>query len=464
MEKLPAGRPAGHPNLLNQMGNGIVGFVAGAIFDGLDGATGGIFNLGKLADRMRGTEQTAQQAAETAAAASNLAVLYNFDVAANRAKYPAVAPFTFPAVNYAVSGSNVALLTAAPGYPANASQRLGPDFRVTPEEKIYVEWRQRRIDANYLARVNIVILDADGAVIQSESPIVAGEPALAVQPDATATNNAWAQYSGVVTIPVGAVSAIPQLRMQSSAGLDLSGSWAFDNVVIRRAVTADLTAIQAQLAGKANYEDIPTNVPLWQNVNPSDDSVFPYSMLVYVTNATTSSNGNTTTSESKIPTFSSSSGEMDIGYIRSVRDREYTQVGFMTAKGAIIGSGPFEIWVHVYKMNPTSGLLTLVWASGNLKSAVQAAGSGKMLRFAMPQIHADQGDVFAVGIVQRANVLNPSYSIYGIEQPYTDQPAGVHPRGLGSRANVGTTFPSASTIASASQVWTDENTPWFFLG
>lgn len=452
--------------------NGLIGLLFGGFARGLNGfisflvmalkgVSGGLIDLTGL---LANTQNTANNAAETAAAASNLAVLYNFDVATNRDKYPAVAPFSYPSVAYAVSGSNVALLTPTAASPASVGQRLGPDFRVTPEEKIYVEWRQRRIDANFPARVNISILDATGTVILAESPVLAGDPPTPVQPSSAAQNNTWVQYAGLVTIPVGAVTAIPELRLQALSGAERTGSWAFDNVVIRRAATADLSAIEAKLAGKANYSDIPTNVPLWQNINPNDDAVFPLHALVFHTNASTSSSGNTSTTESKTPAFSTSSGEMDFGYIRSVRDREYTQIGFMTAKGGISGAGPFEMWLHLYKMDLATGNLSLLWNSGNIKPTVQSAGSGKMIRFAMPQVHADQGDVFACGLVQRANALNPSYNIYGIKCPYTEQPAGVYPLGLSSRANVGTTFPSQATITPAQQVWTDENTPWFVLG
>lgn len=444
-------------NMFGGFINGILGFISFLVY-ALKGVSGGLIDLtGLLAD----TQNTANNAQETAAAASNLAVLYNFDVAANRDKYPPSGAFSFANVGYAVSGSYVALLAPVAGYTGYQSMRVGLAFRVTPGEKIYMDWRQRRNSANFAAKFNIRFLDASGALLQEVSPIMAGSPPEEVLPSVSATNNTWAQYKGTVEVPVGAYDAIPELKLLAAGGQSLSGTWAFDNVIARRASEADLTAIEAQLAGKANYSDIPTDVPLWQNINPSDDSVFPMSGLVFWT---TGDNDGGSYRETRNPVFSTSSGDMDLGYIRSTRDREYTQIGFMTAKGAIIGAGPLEAWLHLYKMDLTTGLLTLLWNSGNIKSAIQSAGSGKMLRFAMPQVHADQGDVFAVGLVQRANALNPSYAIYGATMPYTEQPAGVHPRGLSSRATVGTTFPSASTIASASQVWTNENTPWFVLG
>lgn len=54
-----------------------------ALLDGLDGITGGIFNLGALANRLRGTEQKAVQAHETAMTASDEAAVAAALAAAN---------------------------------------------------------------------------------------------------------------------------------------------------------------------------------------------------------------------------------------------------------------------------------------------------------------------------------------------------------------------------------------------
>lgn len=453
MQKLPARVPRGDANRLNILPNGVLGFVAGAILDVMDGATGGIFNLDELGDRFRGTEKAAEQAQETAAAASNLAVLYNFDIAANREKYPAAAPFSFTTASYAFSGNTVALVSPAGGYTGYDTQRLGPDFKVTPEEKIYLEWRQRRSAANFTARASLTVLDANGQPIATDlAP---------VQPLVNVADNTWVKYSGIVDIPVGANTATPELRLQLAAGQAPTGLWAFDNVVIRRASGADLSDIQAQLAGKADYSDIPTNVPLWQSILSTDDPVFPGFANVFHTTGN-SDGGNYR--ETRDPTFSTTSGEMDVGYIRTLRDREYTQVGFMTAQSGLIGGGPFEAHLCVYKLNQSTGEITRVWWSGDVKSTVASVGSGRVVRLAMPALSASQGDVWGVGLVQRANTTNPSYSIYGIKGPYIGYPSGVWPRSLYSRADVGTTFPPPISISGSSMAWNDENTPWFFLG
>lgn len=464
MEKLPAGRPQGHAGLLGPFGNGLLGFVAGALLDVLDGATGGIFNLDALADRMRGTEQAAENAQNTAdavaASASNLAEIYNFDVAANRTKFPAVAPFSYITAGYAYSGSHVALLQPAPGYPGNAALPVGQKFRVTPGEKIYLEWRQRRSGADFEARLNIVILDSLDGVIAAEPPVMAGTPPVVIQPSTTATDNVWGLYKGVVEIPVNAYNARAELKLQLAAGGTPVGSWAFDNVIVRRAVEADLSGIEAALAGKADYTDIPTNVPLWQSVVPTDDPTYPDALNVFQTSVNSSGNE----SETRVPAFTTTSGEMDIGFIRALRDRDYQQVGFQIGRGGIIGSGPFELYVCVYRVNQANGNMTKIWDSGNIKALVHSVGSGNQVRLNLPQFSASQGEVLAVGMVQRASITAPSYQLYGLDKPWSTPPAGYWPRGLYAVAATGTTWPPPASISGSSLVWDDDRVPWFFLG
>ena len=131
MEKLPVGRPAGHPDMLGKIGKGIVGFVAGAIFDGLDGVTGGIFNLDKLADRMRGTEQTATNAQNTATGAVQQVVqikqqIVAFDIKSPVAGWISINPTEYPSfpralltMQFTVSGGDSS--------SANISRQADPE-------------------------------------------------------------------------------------------------------------------------------------------------------------------------------------------------------------------------------------------------------------------------------------------------------------------------------------------------
>lgn len=82
MEKLPAGKPKGQA-IVNAFPNGLIGWVAGLLFDALDGLTFGIFNLDALADRLRGTEEAAVEAQAVAMTASEDAAVAAALAAAN---------------------------------------------------------------------------------------------------------------------------------------------------------------------------------------------------------------------------------------------------------------------------------------------------------------------------------------------------------------------------------------------
>ncbi|OZF33209.1 hypothetical protein CH296_11275 [Rhodococcus sp. 14-2496-1d] len=95
--RVPDRTPRGNAGQLNLFPNGILGFVAGAILDGLDGVTHGIFNLDDLADELRGTktaaanaQATANGVAGTAAAAVSAAQAAAAAVAAQGVKVEAV--------------------------------------------------------------------------------------------------------------------------------------------------------------------------------------------------------------------------------------------------------------------------------------------------------------------------------------------------------------------------------------
>ncbi len=105
MEKLPPGKPAGQAGMTSIFPNGLLGWIAGMIFDALDGLTFGIFNLDALADRLRGTEQKAVQAQETAMTA--------VDDAAAAAELAAANEEANIANSTAIAEANLALGTKA---------------------------------------------------------------------------------------------------------------------------------------------------------------------------------------------------------------------------------------------------------------------------------------------------------------------------------------------------------------
>lgn len=180
----------------------------------------------------------AAAAAELAAAAaggqdaSNMAYVYNSEKQSMRTTYPASAPFGY-VEDAALAVSGTWMVRLAPPNPTTSSyptMRLGPDFDVISGERIYCEWRQRRVDgANFQARLNLVVFGAAGGVLNNDlSP---------VQPVTTAPDGVWITYAGIVTMPTGAAKVTPQLKMQHPSGFAVTGQVLFEEIVIRRALT-----------------------------------------------------------------------------------------------------------------------------------------------------------------------------------------------------------------------------------
>jgi chemotaxis protein histidine kinase CheA len=110
---------------------------------------------------------------------------------------------------------------------------LGTEFAVSPGDVIYMEWWQRRYNADRPATLNLQVLDytksSAGTVAYDLRPTT---------PPITAPNDVWVKYSGQVTIPAGGAWVRPQFKVNTNQAL--TGSWAFDDVVIRRASKGEL--------------------------------------------------------------------------------------------------------------------------------------------------------------------------------------------------------------------------------
>lgn len=177
-----------------------------------------------------------QAAADAAAAASgqnitNMAFVYNSEKESMRAKYPGNAMFSYYE-DASVSVSGTWTINLSPPSPTTASyptMRVGPDFDVTPGEKIYLEWKQRRSNASTIsARLNLLVLNSAGGVAKYDL--------FATQPPASADNNVWVTYSGIVTIPANGSKVTPQLKMAHPSGTEVTGQILFEDIIIRRAI------------------------------------------------------------------------------------------------------------------------------------------------------------------------------------------------------------------------------------
>ncbi|WP_039823255.1 DUF7257 domain-containing protein [Nocardia testacea] len=223
------------------------------------------------------------------------------------------------------------------------------------------------------------------------------------------------------------------------------------------AATAQTTAVAAQTTAesKPDYSDIPTNIPLWVNISPTDDPTCPLSTLVNWT----AESGNELV-ETEDPGMIPSTRAIMLGFIRATRNRSYSTVGMITATGDW-GLSPTAFMVGVYKMAPGTGNLTKLWDSGDVKSQISA--SGTQFRLSMPTISATQGDVFAVAVLQIAPTVGTAVRpLLCVRHAQPAQPAGIYPRSIFGYVNNADSLPA--TIAASSVLNDQDFLPWFVLG
>ncbi len=226
------------------------------------------------------------------------------------------------------------------------------------------------------------------------------------------------------------------------------------------ATAAQTTAVAAQATAesKPGYSDIPTDIPLWQNINASDDPTFPLSQIVTWTQVYGSSSS-VSAAETTDPSYVPATRVLEVGHIRATRDRTYNTVGMITGNGGW-GFEPQSFTVYVFKMDPATGVLTKVWNSGDVKSQIAAAGT--QFRITMPTITAKQGDVFAVGVHQISpSVGTSNRPLMCVHQAKPAQPIGVFPRNIYGWVAAADTVPD---LIPASSLQLGDWIPWFVLG
>ncbi|MGW1740439.1 hypothetical protein ACWCPQ_16700 [Nocardia sp. NPDC001965] len=219
------------------------------------------------------------------------------------------------------------------------------------------------------------------------------------------------------------------------------------------AVTAQTTAVAAQETAdaKPDFTDVPTDVPLWVNISASDDPTCPLANLV---------NWTVDNQETENPAVRPGTRQIMIGHIRATRNRTYSTVGMITGAGDW-GLGPTAFYVGVYKMTPGTGALTRLWGSGDVKGSIAAPDT--QFRLPIPTITAQQGDVFAVAVLQIAPTVGTAVRpLLCVRHSQPAQPAGIYPRAIFAYVNSQDTLPA--TIAPGSLMTDQDFLPWFVLG
>ena len=180
---------------------------------------------------------------------TNLVYIYNNEDPAMRTRFPTGTVFEYQDTpGLAVSGTWFLSLDPALeptlSYP---TMPVGEDFPVTPGEIIYMEWRQRRVDANFSASLNLNGTKLDGTS--------AGYDIRPVTPSAAVTDNLWLTYAGTIVVPPECVKMSVQVKglYTTTSPATRQGRWLFEEMVVRRAVsasavqTADGTALDTKL-------------------------------------------------------------------------------------------------------------------------------------------------------------------------------------------------------------------------
>ncbi|MBF6063272.1 hypothetical protein IU500_17455 [Nocardia terpenica] len=215
--------------------------------------------------------------------------------------------------------------------------------------------------------------------------------------------------------------------------------------------------VRQPIQQRPTYDEVPTDIPLWVNLTSTDDTTFPLALLAREPDKNGVLN--------EAPFYQPSTGALELGMIRCLRDREYRQVG------TIIGPAGWSL-IHdahlaVYTVDQTTGNLTLYWESGDIKAQLNAAST--QYRFDIPPLHARQGDIYAVGFL--ANYFGLSgYQLATLPRWIINQPIGTQPdqpyywtRGTDGGGN-GPGWPTPPPFLNRAHIGTNQWWPWFLLG
>lgn len=238
-------------------------------------------------------------------------------------------------------------------------------------------------------------------------------------------------------------------------------------------LAAVINDTRATAESKPNLEDIPLAQPISTAIGVDEDATFDRSQLSFGAAALTSAEtgpGFHIHPLQAVPDYDPIGGGadiMEIAFIRCSRKRQYTMVGFGTGDSLTI-SGIEAAYIGVYSMDPSTGditLLTPTLAATDIKASVTTAN--KEFRFATGvTIDANQGDTFAVALLQKTGAFQTCASILCTTSTQIANPSGqfpTKPYGFNVRTSSGSNLPS--TLAhSAIDFSVSTKLPFYVLG
>ncbi|WIC89670.1 minor tail protein [Rhodococcus phage Apiary] len=230
--------------------------------------------------------------------------------------------------------------------------------------------------------------------------------------------------------------------------------------------------LNTAIDGRAKYDEVPLNVPLWQSLNPLEDPSFPrYGLYDWQP-----IDGGGEISYNSTSMYKPAKTTVELAFIRATRKRVYNSVGLITGKDSSgLVNDINRYYILIYRMDKITGNLTLAYSSGDIKGAISFPARTEV-RYTLPgALEVEQGDILAVGIYQQGDGLaQGSRELAGVRtNPIQPNTAGFHPYRqyawyrptTGNNGDQGGGVPGVPVTITRAQLNFDSGLiPWFVLG
>lgn len=225
--------------------------------------------------------------------------------------------------------------------------------------------------------------------------------------------------------------------------------------------TGSATRAQRDIAA-TDGNVIPSGTGLWQTFTRNADATFPRIMLEPVVTGTGSAGGHSCSdafhshaghshpAETGPPDYQpdgNGANFVELGFIETTKDRKYQRVTFGTGNSVTL-LGVTALYACAYLMDPSTGDLALMAATGNITTSV--GDTNREYTFDLPAaVDALKSDIWAVGLLQVTNSTQTCKSILAKPTWAMVAPPGFKPGALYGISAGGHTSPPLSIAYSS---------------
>ena len=149
----------------------------------------------------------------------------------------------------------------------------------------------------------------------------------------------------------------------------------------------------------------------------------------------------------------------EIGFVRCSRDRTYTKMTFITGD-SWTALGVTAFYLGVYALNTSTGAITLVSSTGDIKSSVSSRNTEYTFTLGTP-ITATKDSVYGCATLQRTSAVQTCNSLCRLQFWPINAPGGIFPTTLYAYAPGSTTLPAS--VANGSLTKNDSFVPYYGL-